>query len=248
MDKVLVVTGASRGIGAATARAAAARGYRVCVNYLGRADAARSLVAEIEGAGGRAIEVQADTADEAAVLRLFETVDRELGPVDALVNNAGVTGPAGRVEDVSYATLRRVLDVNVIGCILCAREAVRRMSTKRGGRGGAIVNLSSTAATLGGPNEFVHYAASKGAIDSFTIGLAREVGGEGIRVNAVGPGLIDTEIHATAGAPDRLERLAPSVPIGRAGSPEEVAEPILWLLSDAASYITGAVLRISGGR
>lgn len=248
MDKVLIVTGASRGIGAATGRAAAARGYRVCINYLGRADAARSLVAGIESAGGRAIAVQADTADEAEVLRLFETVDSELGPVDALVNNAGITGPVGRVEDVSLATLRRVLDVNVIGCILCAREAVRRMSTKRGGRGGAIVNLSSVAATLGSPNEFVHYAASKGAIDSFTVGLAREVAGEGIRVNAVGPGLIETDIHASAGAPDRIERVAPTVPLGRAGSPAEVTEAILWLLSDAASYITGTVVRVSGGR
>jgi NAD(P)-dependent dehydrogenase (short-subunit alcohol dehydrogenase family) len=248
MDKVLIVTGASRGIGAATARLAAARGYRVCVNFLGSAEAAHALVAEIEAAGGRALAVQGDTSDEAAVCRLFETVDRALGPVDALVNNAGVTGPMGRVEDLALDTLRHVLDVNVIGCILCAREAVRRMSTKRGGRGGAIVNVSSGAATLGSPNEYVHYAASKGAVDSFTIGLAREVAGEGIRVNAVSPGLIETDIHASAGAPDRLERLAPTVPIARAGSPEEVAEPILWLLSDAASYMTGGILRVAGGR
>jgi NAD(P)-dependent dehydrogenase (short-subunit alcohol dehydrogenase family) len=248
MDRFVIVTGGSRGIGAATARLAAARGYKVCVNYHDAAAAARSVVHDIESAGGRAIAVQADMASETDVQRLFATVDRDLGPLDALVNNAGITGPVGRVEDVSLATLRRVMNVNVIGCFLCARAAVRRLSTDRGGRGGAIVNLSSAAATRGSPNEFVHYAASKGAIDTFTIGLAREVAREGIRVNAVTPGLIETEIHTAAGDPGRMARLAPTVPMGRGGTASEVAEAILWLLSDAASYITGANLRISGGR
>ena len=248
MTKVVIVTGGSRGIGAATARLAAARGYSVAVSYLGAADAAGAVVRDIEAKGGRAIAVQGDTADEADVERLFATVDRDLGPLDALVNNAGIVGTMNRVEDVTLATLRRVMDVNVIGCFLCARAALRRMSTNRGGRGGAIVNLSSAAATLGSPNEFVHYAASKGAIDSFTIGLAREVAREGIRVNAVTPGLIETDIHAAGGDAGRLARLSPTVPMGRSGTAAEVAETILWLMSDAASYVTGANLRVSGGR
>jgi len=248
MAKVVIVTGGSRGIGAATARLAAARGYDVCVNYLGAADAARAVAAEIEQAGSRALVVQGDTSDESDVERLFATVDRELGPIAALVNNAGIVGATSRVADVTMATLRRTFDINVIGCFLCARAAVRRMSTANGGRGGAIVNLSSAAATLGSPNEFVHYAASKGAIDSFTIGLAREVAREGIRVNAVTPGLIETDIHASVGDPGRLARLAPAVPMGRGGTADEVAETILWLMSDAASYVTGANLRVSGGR
>jgi len=248
MARVVIVTGGSRGIGAATARLAATRGYHVCVNYLGAADAARAVTSDIEAAGGRAIAVQGDTADESDVERLFATVDRELGRLDALVNNAGIVGTTSRVEDVTMATLRRVFDINVIGCFLCARAAVRRLSTTHGGHGGAIVNLSSAAATLGSPNEFVHYAASKGAIDSFTIGLAREVAREGIRVNAVTPGLIETDIHASAGDAGRLARLAPAVPMGRGGTAAEVAETILWLMSEAASYVTGANLRVSGGR
>lgn len=243
--RALVVTGGSRGIGAATALAAAARGYRVCVNYVSDAAAAEGVVRAIGRGGGHAVAIQADTASEEAVVALFERVDRELGPLAALVNNAGITGPIGRVESVSGAVLRRVFEVNVLGCFYCAREAVRRMSMRHGGKGGAIVNLSSAAATLGSPGEYVHYAASKGAIETMTIGLAREVADEGIRVNAVAPGLIETEIH---GRSDRLARLAPSVPMRRPGAAAEVAEAILSLLSDAASYVTGASLRVSGGR
>jgi NAD(P)-dependent dehydrogenase (short-subunit alcohol dehydrogenase family) len=244
----MIVTGGGRGIGAATARLAAERGYGVCVNYLGNAEAADAVVRDIEGAGDRAISVQADVAAEAEVERLFETVDRELGPVTALVNNAGLAGRADRLDAAPGATIRQVIEVNLLGAIWCARAAVRRMSTNYGGRGGAIVNLSSAAATLGSPGEFVWYAASKGAIDSLTIGLAKEVAREGIRVNGVAPGLIATEIHAASGRPERLEALAPTVPLGRAAEPQEVAETILWLLSPAASYTTGATLRVAGGR
>jgi len=245
---VLLVTGGSRGIGAATARLAAQRGYAVAVNYQSDESAAATIVGDIEGTGGRAIAVQADVADAGQVEDMFATVDRALGPLTALVNNAGITGRASRLDDASVDTIRRVVDINVTGLALCCREAVRRMSTRHGGTGGAIVNLSSAAATLGSPATFVWYAASKAAVDSFTFGLSAELAGEGIRVNAVAPGLIDTEIHAAAGYPDRAVQMAPSIPIQRAGSPEEVAEPILWLLSDAASYITGTVLRVAGGR
>jgi NAD(P)-dependent dehydrogenase (short-subunit alcohol dehydrogenase family) len=246
--RVLLVTGGGRGIGAATARLAAQRGYRVAVNYAGNVDAAESLVAEIEYAGAHALAIRGDVADEAQVENLFNEVERRLGPISALVNNAGITGRAGRLDEASTETLRRVLDVNLLGSMLCARAAVRRMSTKHGGKGGAIVNLSSGAATLGGPGEWVWYAASKGAIDTFTIGLAREVAREGIRVNAVQPGLIETEMHDTGGIVDRVAKMAPNIPMGRAGSADEVAESILFLLSDAASYVTGTILRVAGGR
>jgi NAD(P)-dependent dehydrogenase (short-subunit alcohol dehydrogenase family) len=245
---VLVVTGASRGIGAAVALLAGARGYAVAVNFVGDEAAARHVVRRIAAAGGRAVAIQADVAREADVLRLFETAERELGPLWALVNNAGVTGGFTRVETLSVEALTRVLAVNVIGTVLCAREAVRRLSTRHAGTGGAIVNISSLAARTGGAHEWVHYAASKGAIDTFTIGLAREVATEGIRVNAVAPGLIETDLHAASGAPDRPSRLSPSIPMQRPGTADEVAEGVLWLLSPAASYTTGTILEIGGGR
>lgn len=245
---VVVVTGGGRGIGAATVRLAARRGDAVCVNYVTREDTARALVEAIRTDGGRAMLAQADTADEEAVVRLFEAVDRELGPVTALVNNAGITGPATRLEGYDAATIRRVLDVSVVGTMLCTREAVRRMSTRHGGAGGAIVNLSSVAARLGGPGVWTAYAAAKGAVETLTTGLAQELAGEGIRVNAIAPGLIDTEIHEAAGLGDRLKTLGPSVPMGRIGTAEECAEAILWLLSDAAAYVTGAILPVTGGR
>ena len=248
MKRVAIITGASRGIGAATAIMAGSRGYAVCVNYLRNAQAAREVVDAIAGTGGKAIAVAADVAVEDDVVRLFETVDRELGPVTALVNNAGILEPQMRVEAMDGARIRRVLDTNVVGPFLCAREAVKRMSTKRGGRGGAIVNVSSGAARLGSPDEYVDYAASKGAIDTMTIGLAKEVAAEGIRVNAVRPGLIVTDIHAAGGEPGRVARMRSSVPLQRGGMPEEVAAAILWLLSDEASFTTGAIIDVSGGR
>ncbi|MEM7223523.1 MAG: SDR family oxidoreductase [Pseudomonadota bacterium] len=248
MSGVLVVTGASRGIGAATARLAATRGYSVCVNYQSNASAAQDVVEAIAGDGGRAIAVQADVAREDQVETLFETCQQDLGPITGLVNNAGATGLINRLEDCPGETLRRVVEVNLLGALYCSRAAVRRMSIKNGGTGGAIVNLSSGAATIGSPNEYVWYAAAKGGINSLTIGLAKEVAGDGIRVNGVAPGFVKTEIHAAAGLSDRLERDAPKVPIGRAAEVEELAEPILWLLSDAASYVTGAILRVAGGR
>jgi NAD(P)-dependent dehydrogenase (short-subunit alcohol dehydrogenase family) len=248
MSGVILVTGASRGIGAAVARLAGSRGYAVGVNYRRGAEEAKEVVADIRMAGSKAVAVEADVARETEVERLFATVEAELGPLTALVANAGITGGMRRVEDINEALVEQVLAVNVTGCILCAREAVRRFSTKRGGKGGAIVTVSSIASTLGAAGEYVHYAASKGAVDSFTIGLAREVAGEGIRVNAVNPGLIKTGIHAAAGAPDRVDRLAATIPMGRGGEAIEVAEAVLWLLSDAASYVTGALVPVCGGR
>ena len=248
MTQVLVVTGGSRGIGAATCRAAGSAGYAVAVNYRSGQPEAEAVAREICAAGGRALAVQADTADPGQVASLFDTVDRELGPVTHLFNNAGVTGPINLLVDLDPADLERVMAVNVTGAFLVARQAVARMATSRGGHGGAIVNMSSRAGQLGGGGEWLHYAASKGAIDTFTIGLAKEVGADGIRVNAVAPGLIDTEIHARAGAPDRVDRLLPGVPLGRVGAPEEVAETVLYLLSERASYISGTVIPIAGGR
>jgi len=248
MSGVLLVTGGSRGIGAAVARLGAARGYDVAVNYARDAAAAEGVVKDIEAAGGRAVRIQADVSDVDAVAKMFDTVEAALGPVTALVNNAGITGQLGKIADVDTSAMAKVVDVNVKGMLYCLREAARRMSTARGGPGGAVVNLSSAAATLGGSNEWVWYGASKGAVDTATVGLARELALEGVRVNAVAPGLVDTDLHATGGAPDRVERLAPMIPVGRAAAPEEIAEAVLYLLSDAASYVTGHVLRVAGGR
>ena len=244
----LIVTGGGRGIGAAAARLAAQQGYAIAVNYRENESTAASVAREIEQGNGRAIAIQADISEEEEVVRLFETAERKLGRVVALVNNAGITGGFSRLEDLTAPTLRRVLAVNVTGAMLCAREAVRRMSLRRGGAGGAIVNISSRAAQLGGAGDWIHYAVTKGAIDTLTIGLAKEVANEGIRVNAVAPGLVDTDLHAAAGQPGRPQRLAAGIPLGRAGKPEEIAEAIVWLLSPAAAYITGAILAVSGGR
>lgn len=244
----LIVTGAGRGIGAAVAKLAGSRGYCVAVNYAKNAQSAGDVARHIVSSGGRAIPMQADVSREQEILRLFESAERELGPLAGLVNNAGITGGFARVEEVTSAALAEVFAVNVIGAMLCGREAVRRMSTRNGGRGGAIVNISSRAAQIGGAGEWVHYAASKGALDTFTLGLAREVAAEGIRVNAVAPGHVLTELHAGSGDPERMTRLAPTIPMGRAGTAEEVAEAVLWLLSPAASYATGAILAVSGGR
>ena len=245
---VLVVTGGSRGIGAAVARLAAARGYAIALNYATDARAAAGVVREIEERGGTACAIAGDVGREADVVALFEEATRRLGPLAGLVNNAGVTGGSTRVRDLDARTLERVLAINVAGAFLCAREAIRRMARSAGGYGGAIVNVSSIAARIGGGGEWVHYAASKGAIDTFTRGLAVEAAGDGIRVNAVAPGLIETGIHATSSMPDRLATLVPNVPMRRAGTPEEVAETVVWLLSDAASYVTGAILDVGGGR
>jgi len=248
MERLALITGGSRGIGAATARLAAAQGWKVAVNYAANAVAADEVVQAIRASGGQALAVQADVADEAQVLAMFEQVDAQLGRITGLVNNAGVVDVAARVEQMTLARLRRMFDINVIGSMLCAREAVRRMSTRHGGSGGAIVNVSSAAARLGAPGQYVDYAAAKGAIDAFTIGLAKEVGAEGIRVNAVRPGLIETEIHASGGIPDRVQQLAHLVPMQRGGTAEEVAQAICWLLSPEASYTTMSLVDVSGGR
>jgi NAD(P)-dependent dehydrogenase (short-subunit alcohol dehydrogenase family) len=245
MGGVMIVTGGSRGIGAATARLAATRGYAVCVNYRKERGAAEALARELDG---KAIAVAADVAEEADVVRLFETVDRSLGPVTALVNNAGIVDLGTRVEAITPARLQRMFAVNVFGSFLCAREAVKRMSRRHGGKGGVIVNVSSIAAKLGGAGEYVDYAAAKGAIDTFTVGLAKEVGADGIRVNAVRPGIIRTEIHLSSGDPGRVERIGAVAPLGRPGEAEEVARVILWLASDESSYMSGALVDVSGGR
>lgn len=248
MPKVLLITGASRGIGAATALEAAKRGYVVCINYRQNARAAEEILNQINSEGGKAISVQADVSQEPDVLRLFETVDKTLGSLTALVNNAGYTEKQSRIEAMDAQRLQRVFATNITASFLCAREAVRRMSTKHGGQGGAIVNVSSMAAQLGGPGEYIDYAAAKAAIDTMTIGLAKEVAGEGIRVNGVRPGLIYTEFHAGGGDPTRVDRLKETIPMKRGGEPDEVAKAILWLLSDEASYCTGTILNVSGGR
>jgi NAD(P)-dependent dehydrogenase (short-subunit alcohol dehydrogenase family) len=245
--KIMLVTGGSRGIGAATARLAARQGYDVAINYVGNQQAANEVVADIEKSNARAIAIQGDMASEADIQRMFEAVDK-FGKLTHLVNNAGIVGQSSRVAEADPAMMRRVIDINVTGALLVAREAVRRMSTKYGGKGGAIVNLGSMASTLGAPGEYVWYAASKGAVDALTIGLSREVAAEGVRVNAVAPGLIDTEIHAAGGQPDRVSRLRSMIPMGREGSAQEVAETILYLLSEQASYVVGTIVRISGGR
>ena len=245
MSGVVLITGGGRGIGAATARLAAERGYSVCVNYVKDKTSAEKVLNEIKT---KAIAVQADTSVEADVVRLFATMDKELGRVTGLVNNAGVVLRQSRVENMDAARIQRMMAVNVLGPLLCAREAIKRMSTRHGGQGGAIVNVSSGASRLGSPGEYVDYAASKGAVDSMTIGLSKEVAGEGIRVNAVRPGFIKTEIHASGGEPNRIERVRDGIPMKRGGEPEEVARAILWLLSDEASYSTGAIIDATGGR
>ena len=244
----VLVTGGSRGIGAAVARLAATRGYDVCVNYMSNEEAAEAVVAAVEAEGRKGCAIHADVANPMQVEQLFEQASSALGPITGLVNSAGLTGPSGTLSETTVAAIERVINVNVLGTILCSREALRWMARSAGGEGGAIVNLSSVAAEISSPGEFVWYAATKGAVDSFTVGLAREVGDDGVRVNAVAPGLIETDIHETAGKPNRAQEMAPAVPMRRPGSAEEAAEPILWLLSEAASYVTGAVIRVSGGR
>jgi NAD(P)-dependent dehydrogenase (short-subunit alcohol dehydrogenase family) len=248
MSKIMLVTGGGRGIGAATARLAASRGYAVAINYLRDEESARKIAAVIVAGGARAVVIQANVAREADAERRFARVDETLGRVDVLVNNAGVVDIQSRVDAMSEARLLRMFQINVIGSFLCAREAVRRMSTSRGGSGGSIVNVSSAASKHGSAGEYVDYAASKAAIDTFTLGLAREVAGEGIRVNAVRPGIVRTEIHASGGDPDRAERMAPGLPMRRAGTRGEVAAAILWLASDESSYCTGSILDVAGGR
>ncbi len=248
MDKVLLITGGSRGIGAATARLAATQGWRVAVNYAGRADAAAEVVAGIRAAGGEAEAFQADVSNEEQVLSMFEAIDTRFGRLHGLVNNAGVVDVSARLEDMTVDRWRRMFEINVIGTMLCTREAIKRMRPALGGNGGAIVNVSSAASRLGSGGQYVDYAASKGAIDSFTIGLARELAEDNIRVNAVRPGLIETEIHASGGLPDRVNDLKHLVPMKRGGAADEVAEAIVWLLSDAASYTTMSLLDVSGGR
>lgn len=248
MSKVMLITGASRGIGAATARLAAGQGYCVVINYQRNREAADALVEAITTTGGEALAVQADVADEAQVRRLFREVDARLGRLDVLVNNAGMLEQQMRLERMSLERWQRVFATNVYGSFLCSREAIARMSTRQGGRGGVIVNVSSIAARLGAPEEYIDYAAAKGAVDSMTVGLAKELAADGIRVNAVRPGVIDTEIHASGGEPQRVARVAGSIPLGRGGRADEVAEAILWLASEQASYTTGSLLDVSGGR
>ncbi|MDE2061012.1 MAG: SDR family oxidoreductase [Bradyrhizobium sp.] len=246
-DKVVIITGGSRGIGRAAALAAAARGFRVVVGYASNQKAADEVVGQIQAKNGKAIAVRCDVGVEADIMALFKAADA-FGTLGALVNNAGIVGATARVDQMSAERIQRIMTVNITGSILCAREAVKRMSTRHGGKGGVIVNISSVAAKLGSPNTYVDYAASKGAIDSFTVGLGQEVAAEGIRVAAIRPGLIDTEIHASGGEPDRAHRLAPMVPMKRIGTADEIANAILWLISDEASYVTGAILDVSGGR
>jgi len=248
MDKVILITGGSRGIGAATAILAAQQGYRICINYLTDAAAAHEVLAQVHALGAQAIAVRADVSNEEEIIGLFTRVDEELGPITALVNNAGTVGLKSRVDEMSESRILHTLRTNVLGPILCSRHAVLRMSPRYGGQGGNIVNVSSGAARLGSPNEYVDYAASKGALDTFTLGLSKEVAGEGIRVNAVRPGLIFTEFHALSGDPGRVSKLESSIPMGRGGRPEEVAEAIIWLLSDKASYATGTFIDLCGGR
>ena len=248
MKKVLIVTGGSRGIGAATAKLAALQGYAVCVNYLTNQQAAEAIVAEIQASGGMALAMQADLSVESQIVALFERVDQEFGPVTALVNNAGILEKQSSLLDMDERRLQRIFAANVIGPMLCAREAVKRMSVKLGGKGGAIVNVSSVASRLGAPGEYIDYAASKGALDSFTLGLSKEIADQGIRVNSVRPGFIYTDIHASGGEPGRVDRIKDSIPMKRGGQPEEVAQAILWLLSEQASYATGTLIDLAGGR
>jgi len=247
MTKTYLITGGSRGIGAAVAKLAAAQGHNVCINYMSNVDAAEQVVTDCKSHGVNAMAVQGDMGEEADILRLFKAVD-EMGPLSGLVNNAGHVGASDRVENITAERLSRMFAVHLTGSFLCAREAIKRMSTKHGGKGGAIVNLSSAAAYIGSPNMYVDYAAAKAGVDIFTKGLALEVAGEGIRVNGVRPGLIDTDIHASGGEPDRIEKIGHTVPMGRAGSADEVAQAILWLLSEDASYVTGDCLNVTGGR
>ena len=248
MPKTLLITGGSRGIGAACALLAASQGWQVAVNYAANSLAVDGIVRQIRALGGVAIAVQADVSDEQQILRMFETIDAKFGRLHSLINNAGVVDVAQRVDEMSVARLQRMWAINLTGSFVCAREAVRRMSTRHGGEGGAIVNVSSVASRLGSPAQYVDYAASKAAIDTFTLGLAKEVAAEGIRVNAVRPGIIETDIHASGGDPDRAARMASQLPMERAGKAEEVAQAIIWLLSDAASYTTGTLLDVAGGR
>ncbi len=248
MSRVMIITGASKGIGACAARIAGARGWTVCINYRSDEAGARKVAADVEHAGGRAIVVQGDVAREEDVLRLFETVNTTFGRLDGLINNAGILEQQMRLDEMSADRLARVFAVNIFGAFLCAREAVRRMSTTKGGNGGVIVNVSSAASRIGSPFEYIDYAATKGALDSLTLGLSKEVAAEGVRVNAVRPGLIYTDIHAAGGEPARVDRLGPGVPMGRGGTADEVALAIMWLVSDEASYCTGTLLDVAGGR